>query len=81
MIPQEQNVPKTVDLKLQRLTKLTDVVNKRYKKGLNDDDQVAAMFKYIDNNPEVTVIIGWDTYTPILTKDVKVGQMRYYTKK
>ena len=50
MIPQEQNVPKTVDLKLQRLTKLTDVVNKRYKKGLNDDDQVAAMFKYIDND-------------------------------
>lgn len=72
---------KTPEQKLQRLTKLTDVVNKRYKKGLNDDDQVATMFKYINKNPEVTVIIGWDTYTPILVKDVKEGQRIYYNTK
>lgn len=71
---------KTPEQKLQRLNTLTDIVNKRYKKGLNDDDQVAAMFKYIDKNPEVTVIIGWDTYTPTLVKDVKEGQKIYYTK-
>lgn len=72
---------KTPEQKLQRLNTLTDIVNKRYKKGLNDDDQVAAMFKYIDKNPEVTVIIGWDTYTPTLVKDVKEGQKIYYTTK
>lgn len=71
---------KTPEQKLQRLTTLTDIVNKRYKKGLNDDDQVAAMFKYIDKNPEVTVIIGWDTYTPTLLTNVKEGQKIYYTK-
>lgn len=50
------------DKNLSKLSKLCEIVNKRYAKGLNDDDQVSAMYKFADSVTDVVVAIGWDKY-------------------
>ena len=47
---------------LKQLQMLCHKVNRRYAKGLNDDDQVAAMFKFEKSISDCRVIIGWDDY-------------------
>ena len=58
----------------ERLEQLCHVVNKRYAKGLNDDDQVKRMLDYRDKHPELDIIVGYDTYTAKYKFVVEVGQ-------
>jgi hypothetical protein len=52
---------------LQKLQRLCDIVNKRYKNELNDDDQVKRMFEFREKHTdELQIIIGWDTYNASL---------------
>ena len=63
-----QTVTKTP---LQKLQELCDKCNRRYLAGLNDDDQVKAMFDYQKKHPELIVGIGYNTYTALTTEQVK----------
>lgn len=63
-----QTVTKTP---LQKLQELCDKCNRRYLAGLNDDDQVKAMFDYQKKHPELIIGIGYDTYTALTTEQVK----------
>lgn len=56
---------------IQRLQTLCDKSNSRYAAGLNDDDQVKAMFDYQKKHPELVVGIGYDTYTALTIEQVK----------
>ena len=58
----------------EKLEKLCDIVNKRYAKGLNDDDQVKRMFDYKNKHPELDIIVGFSTYTAKYKFIVEVGQ-------
>lgn len=58
----------------ERLEQLCEVVNKRYAKGLNDDDQVKKMLDYRDKHPELDIIVGYDTYKAKYKFVVEVGQ-------
>ena len=58
----------------ERLEQLCHVVNKRYAKGLNDDDQVKRMFDYKNKHPELDIIVGFSTYTAKYKFVVEVGQ-------
>ena len=53
---------------LEKLEKLCEIVNNRYLSGLNDDDQVRAMFKFAKEHPDVKVLIGYDHYKAILSE-------------
>jgi len=53
---------------LEKLKTLCDVVNKRYAKGLNDDDEVKKMFDFENLHEDVKIVIGSDDYQAI-TKD------------
>ena len=46
----------------QKLQQAIDAVNKRYAKGLNDDDQVSAMYKIANGLKGYTAIPEYDTY-------------------
>jgi hypothetical protein len=50
---------------LEKLQILCNAVNKRYAKGLNDDDQVAKMFKFASSQNDAVVVIGYDDYQAI----------------
>ena len=57
----------------ERLEQLCHVVNKRYAKGLNDDDQVKKMFDYKNKHPELDIIVGFSIYTAKYKFVVEVG--------
>ena len=50
---------------LEKLQNLCEIVNIRYSKGLNDDDQVKKMFEFEKQQNDAIVVIGWDTYLAI----------------
>lgn len=56
---------------LERLQTLCKKVNTRYAAGLNDDDQVRAMFDYSKKHPELAVLIGYDKYQAITQEQLK----------
>lgn len=56
---------------LQKLQSLCDKSNRRYAAGLNDDDQVKAMFDYQKKHPELIVLIGYDKYQAITREQLK----------
>lgn len=55
---------------LNRLQQLCENANKRYKAGLNDDDQVKKIFDFAKKNICVCVAIGYDTYNAIAADQV-----------
>ena len=59
----------------EKLKELCNIVNKRYAKGLNDDDQVKKMFDYKNKHPELDIIVGYDTYKAKFNFIVEVGQL------
>lgn len=59
----------------EKLEELCSIVNKRYAKGLNDDDQVKRMFNYKNKHPELDIIVGFDTYKAKFNFIVEVGQL------
>lgn len=61
----------TATTPLQKLQTLCSKVNSRYSAGLNDDDQVKAMFEYQKKHPELHVIIGYDKYQAITQEQLK----------
>lgn len=62
---------------LQKLQKLCDIVNDRYAKGLNDDNQVSSMFSYAEKiKNEAQIIIGWDTYQALEIDKIKGYYLR-----
>ncbi len=56
--------------KLNKLQSLCDASNKRYSAGLNDDDQIRALFNYSKKNTSVCVIIGYDSYNAVPAEEV-----------
>ena len=54
---------------LEKLQNLCDIVNIRYSKGLNDDDQVKKMFEFEKKQNEAIIVIGWDTYWAISVEE------------
>lgn len=56
---------------LKKLQRLCDTVNRRYQRGLNDDDAVGAMFKFAKTITDAQVIIGFDDYQAISIEEVK----------
>jgi hypothetical protein len=54
---------------LNKLKNLCYKVNARYKLGLNDDDQVSAMFKFYKTIDDCIILIGYDTYEAISRAD------------
>ena len=50
---------------LRILKNLCEAVNKRYLKGLNDDDQVQSLFKFYKGAKGVYIIVGYDNYNAI----------------
>ena len=50
---------------LSKLKKLCEAVNRRYLRGLNDDDQVQALFKFYEGAKGVYIIVGYDNYNAI----------------
>ena len=58
----------------EKLESLCDIVNKRYAKGLNDDDQVKKMFDYKNKHSKLDIIVGYDTYKAKFNFIVEVGQ-------
>lgn len=61
----------TATTPIQKLQTLCSKVNTRYAAGLNDDDQVKAMFDYQKKHPELIVIIGYDKYQAITKEQLK----------
>jgi len=59
----------------EKLESLCDIVNKRFAKGLNDDDQVKKMLDFKKQHPELDIIVGFDTYQATFNFIVKVGQL------
>lgn len=59
----------------EKLEELCNIVNKRYAKGLNDDDQVKKMFDYKNKHFELDIIVGFDTYKAKFNFIVEVGQL------
>lgn len=55
---------------LKKLQSLCDISNRKYAAGLNDDDQVRAIFLYTQKNPSVCVLIGYDNYSAIKAEEV-----------
>ena len=50
---------------LSKLKNLCEAVNRRYLRGLNDDDQVQALFKFYKGAKGVYIIVGYDSYDAI----------------
>lgn len=50
---------------LSKLKNLCEAVNRRYLIGLNDDDQVQALFKFYEGAKGVYIIVGYDKYEAI----------------
>ena len=76
---------------LEKLQNLCKIVNMRYSKGLNDDDQIKKMFEFEKKQNDAIIIIGWDTYWAIdvnkynelynlsvCTGNIKKGTDSYY---
>ena len=55
---------------LKKLQSLCDASNRKYNAGLNDDDQIRALFNYTKENTNVCVVIGYDSYNAITAEDV-----------
>jgi hypothetical protein len=63
------NEPKVIN-SLNKLQQLCNNVNRRYQAGLNDDDQVKALFDYAKKNHCVCVVVGYDDYNGITAYEV-----------
>lgn len=75
------NTP-TIDSVYNRLQRLCEIVNNRYAKGLNDDDQVKEMFDFAKKNLEIVrVAIGYDKYRAVKTDFVKGIIKKYKEEK
>tara|TARA_R110002020_G_scaffold144907_1_gene318101 strand:- start:1725 stop:2039 length:315 start_codon:yes stop_codon:yes gene_type:complete len=62
----------TQSKQLSKLQRLCETVNRRYSSGLNDDDQVGAMFRYEEKiKDEARVIIGYDKYKALSVSQLK----------
>lgn len=62
----------TENKELNKLQKLCETVNRRYSSGLNDDDQVGAMFRYEAKiKDKARVIIGYDKYKALSVTELK----------
>ena len=66
-----KNIKTKKSINLNKLQKLCDIVNNRNSKGLNDDDQVARMYKFEKSISDARVIIGWDDYQAMSIEDLK----------
>lgn len=55
---------------LKKLQALCDASNRKYAAGLNDDDQIRALFEYTKKNTSVCVVIGYDNYNAITAEEV-----------
>lgn len=59
---------------LNKLSNLCEICNSRYARGLNDDDQVRAMFDYANISPDLCVLIGWDKYKAATVQQIEEAQ-------
>lgn len=55
---------------LKKLQSLCDASNRKYDAGLNDDDQIRALFNYSKKNTSVCVLIGYDSYNAVPAEEV-----------
>ena len=55
---------------LKKLQSLCDASNRKYDAGLNDDDQIRALFNYTNKNTSVCVLIGYDSYNAVPAEEV-----------
>lgn len=59
---------------LTKLANLCEKCNARYARGLNDDDQVRAMFDYANISPDLCLLIGWDKYKAATVQQVQQSE-------
>lgn len=71
---QQKNIFKSLNYyqmeEFNKLQKLCDVSNRRYRQELNTDDQDKKIINFCNKNTNVCLLIGYDDYNAIKTDEV-----------